>query len=95
MLANVIIMYVNIKHNISWWEGGIEIDEIIRKFCERLDMEEGDYSKYQPCYLYLQYENCNMKQFNSLKKRLNSSKRLKKSIKGVDIVIKCEANNVC
>lgn len=88
-------MYVNIEHNISWWEGGIEIDEIIRKFCERLGMKEGNYSKYTPCYQYLQYENINMKQFNILKRRLNSSKRLKNSRNGVDIVIKCEANNVC
>jgi hypothetical protein len=88
-------MYVNIKHNISWYEGGIEIDEIIRKFCERLGMKEGNYSKYTPCYLYLQYEGINMKQFKSLKKKLNNSKRLKKSKKGVDIIIECEANNVC
>tara|TARA_R110000868_G_scaffold353638_4_gene614818 strand:- start:135 stop:401 length:267 start_codon:yes stop_codon:yes gene_type:complete len=88
-------MYINIKHNIDWWEGGIEIDEIIRKFCERLCMKEGNYSKYTPCYSYLQYEDTNMKQFNSLKRKLNSSKRLKKSRKGVDVVIKCEANNVC
>ena len=88
-------MDIKIKHNINWWEGGIEIDEIIRKFCERLDLEEGNYSKYTPCYLYLEYEDCTMKQFNTLKRRLNSSKRLKKSINGVDVVIKCIANGVC
>ena len=88
-------MYININHNIEWWDGGIEIDSIIRKFCERLKMEEGRYSKYQPCYLYLQYENTTMKQFNSIKRRLKNSKRLKKSIMGSDVIIKVEVNNVC
>ena len=87
-------MYINIEHNIEWWDGGIEIDEIIRGFCERLGMVEGNYSKYTPCYLYLQNENTNMKQFNQLKLRLQRSKRLKKNINGEDVVVKCEANNV-
>jgi hypothetical protein len=82
-------MYVNIKHKIDWWEGGIEIDNIIRKFCDRLQMKEGNYSKYTPCYLYLQYDDVTMKQFNMLKRRLNSSKRLK----GIDLNV--VANNVC
>ena len=88
-------MYINIKHNIDSWEGGFEIDEIIRKFCERLGMEEGNYSKYSPWYLYLQYEDTSMEKFKLLKKRLNNSKRLKKSKRGVDIIIECKANNVC
>lgn len=87
-------MYINIEHNINWWEGGIEIDRIISGFCKRLGMEEGSYSKYTSCYLYLQYINTNMKQFNSLKLRLKNSKKLKKSIKGVDVVIKCKAYDV-
>lgn len=81
-------MYVNIEHNIDWWKGGIEIDEIIRKFCERLKMKEGNYSKYTPCYLYLQYEGVTMKQFNTLKRRLKCSKKLK------SVDLKVVANNV-
>jgi hypothetical protein len=80
-------MYVNIEHNINWWEGGIEIDEIIRKFCERLQMQESNYSKYTPCYLYLQYDNVTLKQFNTLKRRLKASKRLK------TVDLKVVANN--
>jgi hypothetical protein len=87
-------MYINISHNIDWWEGGIELDTIIRKFCERLGMKEGSYSKYTPCYLYLQYENVTMKQFNTLKRRLNKSKRLKKSMKGIDVKLRIEANSL-
>ncbi len=85
-------MYINIKHNINWWEGGIEIDEIIRGFCKRLDMVEGNYSKYTPCYQYLQYENTTMNQFKKIKKRLLNSKRLNGSIEGKIIEIKVEGN---
>tara|TARA_R110002020_G_scaffold63902_1_gene170127 strand:+ start:105 stop:371 length:267 start_codon:yes stop_codon:yes gene_type:complete len=85
-------MYINIKHNINWWEGGIEIDEIIRGFCKRLDMVEGNYSKYTPCYQYLQYENTTMNQFKKIKKRLLNSKRLNSSIEGKIIEIKVEGN---
>lgn len=87
-------MYINIKHNIEWWQGGIEIDSIIRGFCKRLHMRERSYSKYTPCYLYLQYENTTMKQFKEIKRRLKNSKRLKKSVNGVDVKIKIEANGV-
>ena len=88
-------MHINIKHNINWWEGGIEIDYIIRKFADKIGMKESNYSKYTPCYLYLQYNNTTMKQFNLLKKRLAKSKKLKYSRKGVEVKIEVEANNVC
>jgi hypothetical protein len=81
-------MDINIKHNIEWWNGGIDIDFIIRKIADKLGMIEGNYSKYSPCYLYLQYEKTTMNQFKLLKKRINTSKKLK------DIKITVEANNV-
>ncbi len=80
-------MYITIEHNIDWWEGGIEIDSIIRGFCKRLNLEEGNYSKYTPCYLYLEYNDVTLKQFNSLKGRLKNSKKLKISEKGLDVII--------
>lgn len=88
-------MYINIRHNIDSMEGGFEVDEIIRDYCRKLGMVEGNYSKYRPVYLYLQYENTTMKQFSSLKKKLQSSKKLKKCKNGKNIVINCVANNVC
>ena len=33
-------MYINVKHNIEPWDGGIEIDYIIREFAKRLEMKE-------------------------------------------------------
>jgi hypothetical protein len=87
-------MYINIDHNIDWWEGGIEIDSIIRGFCERLGMKESNYSVYNPKSLYLEYEHTTMKQFKAIKRRLANSKKLKVSKKGVPIVIKVEANGV-
>jgi len=87
-------MYINVKHNIEPWDGGIEIDSIIREFAKRLEMKEGNYSKYQPCYLYLEYENTTMKQFKTLKRRLEASKKLKVSKKGKAVKIVVEANNV-
>jgi len=87
-------MYINVKHNIDWWEGGIEIDYIIRAFAKKLGMKEGNYSKYQPRYECLQYEDTTMKQFNTLKRRLNASKKLKVSKKGVEIKLIVEANDV-
>lgn len=87
-------MYINIKHNIDWWVGGIEIDEIIRSFATKIGLKESNYSKYTPCYLYLQYNDTTMKQFNLLKKRLNASKKLKVSKNGCHIKIKIEANGV-
>ncbi len=80
-------MYITIKHNINWWEGGVEIDEIIRGFCKRLGLTEGNYSKYTPCYLYLEYNDVTMKQFRSLERRLKNSKKLKISRKSVNVVI--------
>lgn len=91
----IVHMTIKIKHNLYSWEGGIEIDDVIRKFCEKLDMKEGQYSKYYPQYRYLEYINCNMKQFNELKKRLNRSKRLKKNKNGVDVEIKFDVFGVC
>jgi len=35
-----------------------------------------------------------MKQFKEIKRRLKNSKRLKKSVNGVDVKIKIEANGV-
>lgn len=60
-------MYINVKHNIDLLDGGIEIDSIIRVFAKKLGMKEGNYSKYQPCYECLQYEDTTMKQFSTLK----------------------------
>lgn len=81
-------MYVNIKHDINWWDGGIEIDYIIRGFTERLEMKESNYSKYTPCYLYLQYDNVTVSQFRKIKQRLKNSKRLQ------NIDLKIVANDV-
>ena len=81
-------MYVNIKHDINWWDGGIEIDDIIRGFTKRLEMKESNYSKYTPCYLYLQYDNVTVSQFRKIKQRLKNSKRLQ------NIDLKIVANDV-
>lgn len=81
-------MNVNIKHNIPWWKGGIEIDEIVKGFAERLHMKESYFTMYKPCSQYIQYDNVTMKQFNTIKRRLKNSKKLK------DINIEIIANNV-
>jgi len=36
-------MKIIIKHNIKWYEGGIEIDEIISKFADRMELEDYGY----------------------------------------------------
>jgi hypothetical protein len=80
-------MEVKIKHNINWWDGGTGYDEIIRGFAERLQMKEGRESLYYfPSYI--QYVDVSMKQFKTLKRRLNNSKKLN------DIKIDVIANNV-
>ena len=81
-------MNITIQHNLSWFEGGTEIDEIIRSFANKLSLEEGNYSLYQPCNQYLLYKNATMGQFKSIKKRLKNSKRLK------DIGLEVIANDV-
>lgn len=76
-------MNIEIEHNLDWWDGGIEIDGIIRNFAEKCNMNESSYSKYNPRSSTLEYSFDDRKQYSKLKEKIRRSKKLK----GIEITI--------
>lgn len=79
-------MDIIVKHNINWWEGGVELDCDIDRFCERLGMRKIGNKTVYKCE--------SLKDFKILKQRLKKSKKLQLSRKGVKVELEIFANGV-
>lgn len=69
-------MNIKIIHDVNVYKGGIDFNNQIRKFTDKLKMQETNFSKYNSVTSGLYFEKCTKSQLNKIKFRLRNSKKL-------------------
>ncbi len=68
-------MNVKVKHGANWWEEGLLLDELIKKFAERCGLEPLRYND-DPRHVHLEFYGDTKKRVTDFVSRIKKSKNL-------------------